>query len=208
MNAPWNVLWETPISIISSTLPHLRSSWWWVDPALAAIFWPGAKSQIELPGWEISQHQRTEPSDKAFPETVSFPFPYKWDGQSAAGARNVRLDWVGNAAVGILRKSSICWWCGSPDVMNKKCMPTSLPLLPFYSQAAMGEFNWRGSREDNYFQRWCTEGHSGGPISAGSAGCVWKPGAWTSLWEWDGGSGEGCPVAGPSSFNTQHLTFK
>lgn len=97
--------------------------------------------------------------------------------------------------------------------MNKRCMPTSLPPLLFCSQAAIREYNWRGSREDNYFQRWCTEGHSGDPISAGSAGCMWKPGAWTSLWEWDGGSGMvGVERAAqqlvhlPSQLNILHLS--
>lgn len=41
----------------------------------------------------------------------------------------------------------------------------------------MGECNWHGSRVDNYFRRWCTEGHSGDPASAGPGGCAWKPGA-------------------------------
>lgn len=40
-----------------------------MDPvALAAIPWHGANSQIKLSGWEISQGQGAEPSDKASPK--------------------------------------------------------------------------------------------------------------------------------------------
>lgn len=208
MKAPWNVLWETPISTISSTLflACVLHGNGWIQHWLP---FPGLESKPNRTSW---MRDFSASGNRTFRQGLSgnclFPFSLQM-GWSACCWGQECLAWLGwECSCGHPEKNSTCWWRGSPEVMNKRCMPTSLPPLLFCSQAAMGEFNWRGSREDNYFRRWCTEGHSGDQISVGSGGCVWKPGAWTSLWGWDGGSGEGCPAAGPSSFTTQYLTFK
>lgn len=125
----------------SSSLLFFKLTGRFSGPSCHSVVW---SQQPNVTPWmgEFCQCQGAESPEKASPENISSPFPYNRTVSLLLG-QECLAGWAGNTAVGILRKSSTCWWRRSPEERNGKwCQPACLPTLLLTSSHGRISLAW------------------------------------------------------------------